>query len=99
MSELDNQVFKIDLCDFNPATSVTKNRAEVKNEEAMKLLNIALNHGFEAKTFSSFGSDKNAGCGMLKSVYNDATADGAKTLEQQKKALSLLHYAIQELKE
>lgn len=99
LSELDNQVFKIDLCDFNPATSVTKNRAEVKNEEAMKLLNIALNHGFEAKTFSSFGSDKNAGCGMLKSVYNDATADGAKTLEQQKKALSLLHYAIQELKE
>ena len=99
LSELDNHVFKIDLCDFNPAPSVTQNRSEVKNEEAIKLLDIALSQGFEAKTFSSFGSDKNAGCGMLKSVYNDATKDGTKTLKQQKSALSLLHYAIQELKE
>lgn len=99
LSELDNQVFRIDLCDFNPAPSVTKKRGEVKNSEAIKLLKIALDYGFEAKTFSSFGSDKNAGCGMLKSVYNDATEDGENTLEQLRKALSLLHYATQRLKD
>jgi len=60
---------------------------------------VALEQGFEAKTFSSFGIDKKAGCGMLKSEYYDATEDGEKTLDYLEKAYELLHYSIQKLKE
>lgn len=98
LSQLDKDVFRIDLSDLNHAPSVTAKSGEVKNEDAQNLLNFALNRGFEAKTFSSFGSDKNAGCGMLKSAYIDAAEDGPKTLERFRKSLTLLHYAIQELK-
>ena len=99
LRELDEKIFKIDLCDFNLATSVTANSGEVKNEDAQKLLNCAIGKGFEAKTFSSFGSDKNAGCGMLKSAYLDAVEDGDKTLKKFEESLSLLNYATAQLKE
>lgn len=98
LSQLDKDVFRIDLSDLNHAPSVTAKSGEVKNEDAQNLLYHAIDRGFEAKTFSSFGSDKNAGCGMLKSAYIDATEDGPKTLERFRKSLTLLHYAVQELK-
>lgn len=99
LSKLDPNIFRIDLCDFNAAPTVTAERGEFKNETARKLLKVALDQGFEAKTFSSFGIDKKAGCGMLKSEYYDATEDGEKTLDYLEKAYELLHYSIQKLKE
>lgn len=98
LSTLDPSIFKIDLCDFNRAPSVTARSGEFKNEDAQDLLNFTLARGFDAKTFSSFGSDKNAGCGMLKSESNDKVDNGSKTIERYNKALKLLHYAINELK-
>lgn len=98
LDKLDKNIFRIDLSDLNHAPSVTAESSELKNEDAQNMLKLALDRGFEAKTFSSFGSDKNAGCGMLKSVYIDAAKDGPKTIARFNKSLSVLHYAIQELK-
>jgi len=98
LSELDKDIFKIDLCDLNHTPSVTASCTELKNEDAQELLKIALNQGFEAKTFSSFGSDKNSGCGMLRSAYIDVSSDGENTTEKYEMALKLLHYAVNELK-
>lgn len=98
LSILDPSVFKIDLCDLNRAPSVTSKNGEFKNEDAQELLEFTLARKFEAKTFSSFGDDKNAGCGMLKSESNDKVNNGSKTIDKFDKALTLLHYAINELK-
>lgn len=93
LKELDPQVFRIDLSDFNH-TSVTESSEEMSNEEAQILLKCAEDLGFEAKIFSSFGRDRHSGCGMLKSEYSNVSPDGETTQKNYKKSLELLHYVL-----
>lgn len=93
LKELDPEVFRIDLSDFNH-TSVTEQSEEISNEEAHELLTCAESMGFEAKIFSSFGRDRHSGCGMLKSEYLDVSPDGETTLKKYNESLDLLHYAL-----
>jgi adenine C2-methylase RlmN of 23S rRNA A2503 and tRNA A37/predicted MPP superfamily phosphohydrolase len=97
LKELDPNIFRIDLSDFNN-TSVTESAEEMSNEEAHDLLTCATDLGFEAKIFSSFGRDRHSGCGMLKSEYLDVAEDGSKTIEKYHTALDLLHYSVQKVK-
>lgn len=94
---LNPEIFSIDLCDLNK-TSLIDEQEEVSNEEALELLKIAKDRGFEAKIFSSFASEQKAGCGMLSSEYLDASIDGEKTREQYSKSLELLNYSVYKLK-
>lgn len=94
---LNPEMFSIDLCDLNK-TSLIDEQEEVSNEEALDLLKIAKDRGFEAKIFSSFASEQKAGCGMLSSEYLDAAKDGEKTQEQYNKSLELLNYSVYKLK-
>lgn len=96
LGKLDAEVFKIDLCDMNKA-SVIEGWKNVNNEDAEKLLEVSTSMGFETKIFSSFGSNQNSGCGMLRSEYIDVDEDGEKTIEQYTDSLRLLNYAINEL--
>lgn len=93
LNELNPEVFRIDLSDFNH-TSVTEQSEEISNEEAHELLACAESMGFEAKIFSSFGRDRHSGCGMLKSEYLDVTPDGETTRKKYAESLDLLHYAL-----
>lgn len=90
--ELNPEIFRIDLSDLN-RTSVVDKQEELSNEEARELLGIAKEMGFEAKIFSSFASEQNAGCGMLGSEYVNVTPDGEKTIDKYNQALKLLNYA------
>lgn len=94
---LNPEMFSIDLCDLNK-TSLIDVQDEVSNEEAIDLLNIARDRGFEAKIFSSFAREQKAGCGMLSSEYLDALKDGEKTREQYNRSLELLNYSVYKLK-
>jgi adenine C2-methylase RlmN of 23S rRNA A2503 and tRNA A37/predicted MPP superfamily phosphohydrolase len=93
LSQLDKDVFKIDLVGLN-RTSVVDSSKELSNEIAISLLNVAKNMGFTAKTFSSFGTDRNAGCGMLNSEKINFAPDGGTTIDRYEKSLQLLQYAI-----
>lgn len=93
LSELDPEIFRIDLSDFNQ-TSVTEQSVEMSNEEARALLTYAESLGFEAKIFSSFGQDRHSGCGMLKSEYLNVSPDGKTTRRKYENSLELLHYVI-----
>lgn len=93
LEELDPEIFRIDLSDFNH-TSVTESSEEMSNEEAHALLECAEELGFEAKIFSSFGRDRHSGCGMLKSEYLDVAQDGDTTLKKYNESLELLHFVI-----
>lgn len=93
LSELDPEIFRIDLSDFNH-TSVTEQSEEVSNEEARALLRCAESLGFETKIFSSFGQERQSGCGMLKSEYSNVMQDGETTRRKYKNSLELLHYVI-----
>ena len=70
----------------------------VKLEAMAELKELAENLGFETRLFSSFGSDKDAGCGMLRSEYVGVAADGNKTQENLKKSLDILHYSTNHVK-
>ena len=94
---LNPEMISIDLCDLNK-TSLIDVQDEVSNEEAIDLLNIARDRGFEAKIFSSFAREQKAGCGMLSSEYLDALKDGEKTREQYNRSLELLNYSVYKLK-
>lgn len=99
LKTLDSKVFRIDLCDFNKTPVATReNNMEVSNEDARKFKKLAEKMGFVTKTFSSFGTDRESGCGMLRSEYIDAEPDGKRTLENYEKSLEILHYASNKVK-
>ncbi|MHB8088065.1 MAG: TIR domain-containing protein [Anaerolineaceae bacterium] len=96
LSELDPTIHRIDLCDLNLNT-VIDSQTEVSNERAHKLLKTVLNHGFEAKLFSSFGTDKNSGCGMLISSRIKKQTPGTCTIEHFNRSVELVKQASIEI--
>ena len=98
--QLDPEIFRIDLCDLNRTAVITREKnMEVSNEEATRLKSVAEELEFETKTFSSFGADRESGCGMLRSEYIDAVPDGVRTKENLKKSFELLHYVSNKIKQ
>jgi len=103
LSELDKDVFRIDLSEFNVAQTATKSSSKMSNEESKDLLECVRNCGFEAKLFSSFGIGKNAECGLLRSscsaveLLGDGEKGGKTTLEKLDEAKKLLAYAIEKI--
>jgi len=96
LSELDSDVFRIDLCWMNPVQSID---VELNNEEATNLLAHTRGKGFEAKKFASFGTGDSAGCGQLRSDRSSIKMIGENTKVMFDNALQLLHYAINELEQ
>lgn len=95
LKKLDPDTFKIDLCDYN-STTIDK-QSQVSNEYANKLLKVVTDAGFEGKLFSSFGTDKGSGCGMLKSSLEGSKQPGNKTVKHYNSAIELLNKAKKEL--
>jgi adenine C2-methylase RlmN of 23S rRNA A2503 and tRNA A37/predicted phosphodiesterase len=95
LKKLDSHIFKIDLCDYN--TTTIDNQTQVSNEYANKLLKVVTEAGFEGKLFSSFGTDKGSGCGMLKSSLEGSKEAGSKTVKHYNNAIELLNKAKKEL--
>lgn len=89
LNELDPECHRIDLCDINPNRSIEQQR-EVSNEKARELLALVHNRGFDAKLFSSFGANKNSGCGMLKSARAKVQDAGRVTLDHFGASVDLL---------
>ena len=90
LDKLDPQSHRIDLCDVNFNSSISTTQREMRNEDAHKLLEQVHKRGFEAKLFSSFGADKNSGCGMLMSSRSKVQSIGETTQAQFDRAVGLL---------
>lgn len=95
LDKLDSKIFKIDLCDYNQ-TSLGE-QIQVSNEYANKLLEVVKEKGFEGKLFSSFGTDKESGCGMLKSSIKNFGKPGETTKMHYENAVDLLKKAKEKL--
>lgn len=91
LSELDPNIFRIDLRDFNSNSILQLN--DVSNEYAQNLLNVATNAGFEAKLFSCFGKSECAALGMLNSSTVGVMLPGKTTVEHYHTAIKLLNAA------
>lgn len=64
LKELDPQKCRLSFCEFNPSPEVGQSK-EYAQEDANIILQLALDNGFEAKLFSSFGKAEQTACGML----------------------------------
>jgi adenine C2-methylase RlmN of 23S rRNA A2503 and tRNA A37 len=93
LEKLDPRIHRIDLCDVNMNTTISKQH-EVSNEKARKLLNLVRKKGFEGKLFSSFGANKESGCGMLNSSKKNIQQPGVNTMNYLKEAIEVLKEAI-----
>lgn len=96
LNEIDPEVFRISLCEFNNSGDLGKSDSFTK-EECEEMLNIAKNKGFEAKLFSSFGKKEVAACGML-GGKEPANKIKNKWIELEKYADELIQQAIEILK-
>jgi hypothetical protein len=65
LRELDPKKHRVSLCQYNDA----ENGVTFANQFYQKFVDQIRKEGFEAKFFSSFGADKNAGCGMLSNHF------------------------------
>lgn len=92
LDELDNNIFRIDLCAVN-STKAGKQLHQMSNEYATKLLGVVKDAGFEGKIFTSFGSTQNAGCGMLSSASDNMQQLGNGSVQHFNKAVDLLKEA------
>lgn len=85
---LDPKYHRVDLCDVNMNSAIQQH--EVSNEQARVLLARTKSKGFEVKLFSSFGADKNAGCGMLKSIRTKIEEPCTTTVKHFNESVKLL---------
>jgi len=97
LDELNPEVFRIDLSEFNIAPTATKSSHKMSNEDTTKLRNYIESRGFEVKLFSSFGIGKDAECGLLRSSNFGVEPDGATTLIKLEEAKKILAYAIDKI--
>lgn len=95
LDKLDSNVFKIDLCDYN--NTCLGSQQQVSNEYAHKLLDVVKQREFEGKLFSSFGTNNDSGCGMLKSLTNNINNPGNTTKIHYQNAVNLLLEAKKKL--
>ncbi len=91
LSELDPNIFRIDLTDFNSNSIIQLN--DVSNEYAQDLLNTTRQAGFDSKLFSCFGKSECAALGMLNSSNVGMLPPGNTTMEHYQNAQKLLNIA------
>lgn len=56
--------FRLSFCEYNPIEEIAESEPYCY-DDAMKIIELVKQRGFEAKYFSSFGREKNSACGML----------------------------------
>lgn len=56
--------FRLSFCEYNPIEEIGVSEP-YGYDEAMKIIELVQERGFEAKYFSSFGREKKSACGML----------------------------------
>jgi adenine C2-methylase RlmN of 23S rRNA A2503 and tRNA A37 len=95
LDQLNPTYHRLDLCDVNPNRAIEQQR-EMSNEKARMFLAHVKERGFEAKLFSSFGTDKNSGCGMLTSARARIQAAGTTTISRFAQAVDLLRTVLKE---
>ena len=61
---LDPEKCRLSFCEYNPSPELGS-AEEYPHTQVTQLLDYALAMGFEAKSFSSFGAEKQTACGML----------------------------------
>lgn len=88
LSELDSDIFRIDLCTVNKCGEGKQKK--LSNEIANKLLAKVKDRGFEGKIFSSFGDSDDSGCGMLDSSDKNIEEPGSATIMHFNNAVKLL---------
>lgn len=91
LSELDSDMFRIDLCTVNKCGEGKQRK--LSNEIANNLLGIVKRKGFEGKIFSSFGDSDASGCGMLDSSDINIEEPGSATIMHFNNAVKLLKEA------
>lgn len=66
---------RLSFCEYNSSEDLG-NAENYSKDDALRVLEVARNMGFEAKMFSSFGRDEQAACGMLggKEPTNEVSA-------------------------
>ena len=96
LKELDNEIFRIDLCKLNMTSVGRNNRWE---ESDNKYCELVKNKGFEVKIFQSFGGEFKSGCGMLSSNTEQALDVGDSTIRAFNAAVRLLNEVKKEYEE
>lgn len=91
LSELDSDIFRIDLCTVNKCGQGKQRK--LSNETANNLLAKVKDKGFEGKIFSSFGDSDDSGCGMLDSSDKNIEEPGSATIMHFNNAVKLLSEA------
>ena len=61
---IDPEYYRLSFCDFNACEDVG-NSKKYEKTVAHDVLEYALNKGYDAKLFSSFGKEESSACGML----------------------------------
>lgn len=92
---MDPQKFRLSFCEFNDSSEVGKSGV-YDPETAAAVLEYALEKGYEAKLFSSFGKEKTTACGMLGGRTSEKRA-GSKWLEIEKETEQLIDDAYANL--
>lgn len=92
---IDPQKFRLSFCEFNASSEVGKSGV-FDSDIAIAVLEYALNEGYEAKLFSSFGKEKTTACGMLGGKTSEKMA-GSKWLEIEKETEKLIFEAYTSL--
>ncbi|MHB8130805.1 MAG: hypothetical protein ACYDEX_17575 [Mobilitalea sp.] len=87
-SELNPEKCRISLCEYNGSDDICS-CGKYPAEEAMKIVKLANDLGFEVKLFSSFGKEKHTACGMLAGKEPDRIAS-AKWYELEKETDRLI---------
>lgn len=74
VSAFDKKFFRFSFCEFNESIEVGKADMFVE-KDAMALVDLAKNIGYDVKLFSSFGKKENAACGMLGGAFPEKYID------------------------
>lgn len=95
LSFIDPQKFRLSFCEFNKSSEVGDSGL-YDSDTANTVLEYALEHGYEAKLFSSFGKEKATACGMLGGKVAEKIAS-SKWINIEKETEALLFQAYKDL--
>jgi len=92
LEEIPADVFRLSFCEFNESNDIGK-AEQFNSNEAEQILDYAINMGYEAKLFSSFGKHELTACGMLSGKTPDNTTS-KKWMNLESDAERLIHEAM-----
>lgn len=64
LSELDPKTCRLSFCEYNASDDICQSDLYLE-DDAKNILHYAIEKGFDAKLFSSFGREQHTACGML----------------------------------